>query len=322
MIEKVYSQSDTTEFLKPQKGIGLIDRSSGNSVPEKIAKSTLMKLAHETLAGRKMSLLFAAKIFSVIRGILADIPVSQKTIQKFCRDHGIDLEEAVIPEGGFQTCNEAFTRKLQPEAREIVSDEKTACVPADSVVWAQENINPESVLKVKGRSLELKEILEDKDLAELYRNGTFICCRLRPEDYHHWHAPVTGIPTIPKPISGKLHSVSPLSLRKRVKTWADNKRETYCIDSPQFGKVIVVSVGAMFVGKMEHSFTPGETVKKGEDIGTFHLGGSTILLIFEEGKLELSSDILSNSENGVETICKIGEALGTCPKQENLPKSE
>ena len=42
----------------------------------------------------------------------------------------------------------------------------------------------------------------------------------------------------------------------------------------------------------------------------FLYGGSTIILLLEEGKVVIDDEIMTNTENGFETIVKMGEKIG------------
>ncbi len=44
------------------------------------------------------------------------------------------------------------------------------------------------------------------------------------------------------------------------------------IDSPQFGRVMAVCVGAMMVGSIETTVEQGEHVKRGQEFGYFAFG--------------------------------------------------
>jgi phosphatidylserine decarboxylase len=43
----------------------------------------------------------------------------------------------------------------------------------------------------------------------------------------------------------------------------------------------------------------------------FLFGGSTVILVLEQGRVALDEDILRNSLAGEETIVKMGEKIGT-----------
>ena len=60
--------------------------------------------------------------------------------RKFALKHNINVDECVIPESGFKTFNEFFTRKLKPDARPIDQTEQGIVSPADSKVTYVQNI--------------------------------------------------------------------------------------------------------------------------------------------------------------------------------------
>ena len=71
----------------------------------------------------------------------------------------------------------------------------------------------------------------------------------------------------------------------------------------------MMEVGALLVGKIvnHHEET---TVERGLEKGFFEFGGSTVVLAFEPGKVQLDTDILTNSQKGFETKVKMGERIG------------
>jgi phosphatidylserine decarboxylase len=51
-------------------------------------------------------------------------------------------------------------------------------------------------------------------------------------------------------------------------------------------------------------------VQRGEQKGMFQFGGSTIILLFKEGTVEIDSEIEKNTTLGRETIMRMGEKVG------------
>lgn len=79
----------------------------------------------------------------------------------------------------------------------------------------------------------------------------------------------------------------------------------------------MVPVGAMLVGSIEWDFDPAVTstptsFKKGDDLGCFKYGGSTVILIFpEEANVQFDADLVASSQGKqVETVVKVGERIG------------
>ena len=75
------------------------------------------------------------------------------------------------------------------------------------------------------------------------------------------------------------------------------------------GNYIIAEVGATMVGSIVRTYT-GKNVEKGEEMGYFKFGGSTIVLLFEKGKLTVDNDLIENTVKGIETEVKVGERIG------------
>ena len=65
----------------------------------------------------------------------------------------------------------------------------------------------------------------------------------------------------------------------------------------------------MMVGQIKNHQRICE-IKRGREKGMFLYGGSTIILLLEEGKVVIDDEIMTNTENGFETIVKMGEKIG------------
>ncbi len=100
------------------------------------------------------------------------------------------------------------------------------------------------------------------------------------------------------------------------------------IDSPQFGRVMAVCVGAMMVGTIKTTVEEGDYVKKGQEFSYFAfgtsalfmpassnliyscVGGSTIIVLFEKGKVTWDEDLLVNGRAALETLVRVGMGIG------------
>ena len=73
----------------------------------------------------------------------------------------------------------------------------------------------------------------------------------------------------------------------------------------------IVAIGALLVGSVNWTHTSGSEVKKGDDIGWFQYGGSTVITLFpEESRVTWDPDLLAASEQSLETLVKVGEHIG------------
>ena len=73
-----------------------------------------------------------------------------------------------------------------------------------------------------------------------------------------------------------------------------------------------MEVGALIVGKI-HNYHGKAIVSRGQEKGKFEFGGSTVVLLFKKDAVAIDKDILTNTEEGFETLVKMGERIG-CKK--------
>lgn len=234
---------------------------------------------------------------------------SRKKVGPFIENYDVDVEEFAESVKSYRTFNEFFYRKLKPQARPIDSDEESAVFPADGRHLAIENIDTAGQFYIKGQSFNLAKFLGDAALAEEFRGGTVLISRLCPVDYHRYHFPVSGVASDVQILDGTLRSVSPLALRRQLSILWENRRARTVVESPQFGKVVVMEVGATCVGGMHSTFEPG-AVEKGGDKGYFSFGGSCVTTVFPKGAIRLDDDLLEQAAEGREVYAKMGERCG------------
>jgi phosphatidylserine decarboxylase len=60
----------------------------------------------------------------------------------------------------------------------------------------------------------------------------------------------------------------------------------------------------------------GTEVKKGEEIGLFQFGGSSIIVAFESGRIQFDEDLLSVSRRRIMMDVEVGMSLGTALKSQ------
>ena len=66
----------------------------------------------------------------------------------------------------------------------------------------------------------------------------------------------------------------PQAIRSSLDVYGENARKIVPIDSPQFGRVFAVCVGAMMVGSIQTTVNEGDEVKRGQEFGYFAFGRS------------------------------------------------
>lgn len=289
--------------------IKYINRKSGEIETEKVPGSGSMNFLYGSGLGKlSLWLLVKRKAFSVWFGRYMSTSASAKKIPGFVEKHKIDLQEYIVPEDGFCSFNDFFYRKVKPEFRPI---EEGVISPADGRVLVFPEISEAHKFFVKGEEFNLSKFLNgDKALTDLYVGGAMCIIRLAPVDYHRYHFPLAGVPEKSVLINGALYSVSPIALRKNMEIFFENKREYTILQTTTHSKVLICDVGATLTGGICQTYKPDVPVNKGAEKGYFYFGGSTLILLFEKGKISFSTDLISNTENGLETLLKMGETIG------------
>jgi len=254
------------------------------------------------------------KSLSIKQGIKFDDPESARDIIPFVGFHRLDVDEILDPIGSFRTFNQFFYRKLKPSARpvELPDDPYRLVSGADCRLMAFESVNDATRLWIKGREFTVARLLGDayQGQTERYIGGAVAIFRLAPQDYHRFHSPVDGTIGPMTYISGEYYTVNPQAIRTALDVYGENVRKIVPIDSPAFGRVMAVCVGAMMVGSIQTTVEEGEQVKRGQEFGYFAFGGSTIVLLFEKGVVEWDEDLLINGRASLETLVRVGMGIG------------
>ncbi|KAK7932369.1 hypothetical protein PG985_003081 [Apiospora marii] len=257
------------------------------------------------------------KGLSIKQGKKYDDPSSKSDIPGFIEFHNLDMSEVLLPIDQFKNFNEFFYRALKPDARPCSAPDNPNILvsPADCRSVVFNRMDQATKIWVKGREFSVKRLLGDAypEDAKRYENGGMGIFRLAPQDYHRFHIPVDGILREPKLIAGEYYTVNPMAIRSALDVYGENVRVICPIDSPKFGRVMVICVGAMMVGSTVITRKEGEEVKRAEELGYFKFGGSTIVLLFEDSSMVYDADLVDNSNSALETLVRAGMSIGHSP---------
>jgi len=221
----------------------------------------------------------------------------------------------------FPSFNAFFTRQLRDGVRPIAGGEAVITSPVDGVISQIGTVVQGQLIQAKGREYSVLELLGgDELLAKQFDQGQFATIYLSPKDYHRIHMPLTGTLRKMIYIPGKLFSVNPRTARTVPRLFARNERVVTVFDTEQ-GPIVIVLVGAIFVGSMETvwsgKITPaygkdiqhwdyhGEqaiTLQKCEEMGRFNMGSTVVMLLPLESKL-------FREEFTVGTAIQLGQAM-------------
>ncbi len=291
--------------------IRYFDRYSRTVKTEQVFGEKWLRLAYENPGGRFFVWAAARRaFFSKWYGHKMNQTVSSLRIMPFIAEYNLDVDEFAKSPFDYKTFNEFFYRALKPEVRPIAAGGNLAVFPADGRHLGFPDIEAAAGFYVKGSKFSFAELLGDATVAEKFAGGAMLISRLCPVDYHRFHFPVNGTPAESRLIDGWLYSVSPVALRRRLRYLIENKREVTLIESPEFGTVGMIEVGATNVGSIRQSFVPGRPVKKGDEKGLFAFGGSCVITIFQRGRIKFDADLVEQSANHLELYARMGDRLG------------
>lgn len=164
--------------------------------------------------------------FTKERGAYMDSSESISLVPTWSEDDRIEIEDYYIPEGGFSSWNDFFTREIiidtnpdtgnktirdrpvtKPDEDYIISS-PTDCImnplvqvlDIDDLIITNEDYieNPlelNSVINVKNTPITISDMLgsASNELKQEFVGGTGLSCVLMPNTYHSFHTPVSGI---------------------------------------------------------------------------------------------------------------------------------
>lgn len=294
------------------KPITFIDRRSGELISENPPGEHFLKfLYHNPFGKLALELVVKRKILSALYGRLMNRAASRSKIQPFVDQYKINMEDATKGVDEFSSFNDFFYRKLRPESRPIGEGFVS---PADGKLIAFEDISEVKNFFVKGEPFTIESFLQDNKLAKSYQNASMILVRLAPNDYHRFHFPANGTAAAAREIQGDYLSVSPYAIQEDfVRVFCQNKREFTLLDSDEYGPVVLSPVGATMVGTIIETYKPDSHVAKGDEMGYFAFGGSSVLILIDKNKITIDPDLLENTRKGIETAVLMGEKIGQMP---------
>ena len=267
-------------------------------------EGVVLRFLYNTILGRILLLFITKATFSKIATKFLDSNISRILIKPFVKKYKIDTELYIDKK--YKSFNDFFKRIKKEEYINIDTNPDSFISPCDcklSVYKASEN-----TFKIKGVSYDLELLLKSKFLAQDYKDGYVVVCRLTPDNYHRYCYIDNGYHDANKKIKGNLNTVRPIATTKKD-VFITNARSYTVLDTSNFGQVIQIEVGALMVGKIKNNYT-NHSFKKGEEKGFFEYGGSTIILLVKNDKVKIDNYLLNNTKNGYETIVSIGEKIG------------
>lgn len=279
---------------------------SFTTIPIEKKESLLLRFFYHTKIGRIFLWILIRPTFSKITGAFLNTKLSCILIKPFIQKNTIDMKR--FQKKTYISFNDFFCRKLKKI--KYPSTETEFLSPCDGKLTAYK-IKNNLTFQIKHSTYSLKTLLQDEKLAKRYQNGTCLIFRLTPDDYHRYHFIDDGEILSQKKIFGVLHTVRPIAM-EQFSIFHENTREITKMKTENFGIVTQIEVGALMVGKIQNK--KKRYFKRGEEKGTFLFGGSTIIILIEDNKVEINPILLKNTKQNLETQIYYQNFIGNSKK--------
>ncbi len=197
----------------------------------------------------------------------------------------------------FSSMHDCFTRRLKPDARPLDADPAHLTSPCDAIVGASGQVCGTELIQAKGYAYSLFDLLQDPQLVEAYRDGSYVTLRITSSMYHRFHAAYDCHVEQVTYISGDTWNVNPIALQRVEKLFCKNERAVIRTRLPSSAMITLVPVAAILVAGIRLHFVDtlldmhyrGARVlpcsaefRKGEEMGWFQ-HGSTIIVFAPNG---------------------------------------
>ncbi|KAI9717142.1 MAG: hypothetical protein M1812_004890 [Candelaria pacifica] len=202
---------------------------------------------------------------------------------------------------GFESWDDFFTREFRNGKRPVAApnDDNVIINACESAPYrVAYNVSDIARFWIKAQPYSLRYMLADDILTPLFFGGTVYQAFLSAISYHRWHSPVDG--TIVKAYvqSGTYFSealsqgFAGRSSHVKPDPVAPNRSQAYIsevatralifieADNPAIGLMCFIGIGMAEVSTCDIRVHHGQKVKKGDQLGMFHYGGSSYCLLF------------------------------------------
>lgn len=151
---------------------------------------------------------------------------------------------------------------------------------------------------IKGQPYSVSDMLAHDPLAAQFDGATIYQAFLSALSYHRWHAPVSGKvvrafvqdgtyfsePLVETPEAGIEIDTRGISMAQGYLTALATRAVIFIeADNPAIGLMAFIGVGMDEVSTCDITVKEGQHVKKGDQTGMFHFGGSSHCLLFRKG---------------------------------------
>ncbi|WP_257265710.1 phosphatidylserine decarboxylase family protein [Endozoicomonas sp. ONNA2] len=194
---------------------------------------------------------------------------------------------------GFSSWDHFFVREFQPDLRPV-GDAPIVSACESAPLQYQTHVKGSDRFWLKEQPYSLMNMLNFDPLAEQFDGGSVYQAFLSALSYHRWHSPVDGVIEKIVTVNGTyyLENISEGVYNTSSDPAAPNASQPFTTSAasraiffirandPAIGLMAFVAVGMAEVSSNEATVKEGDEVKRGDQLGMFHFGGSTHCLVF------------------------------------------
>lgn len=197
---------------------------------------------------------------------------------------------------GYKSWDDFFTRTFVQGVRPVAEGANVIANACESApLQVVRNVSDTAEFWLKGQPYSLQDMMNFDPLATQFIGGTVYQAFLSALSYHRWNSPVSGKVKKAFVVNGSYY------LENRYQGFIDPDgadpaapndsqpfltavatRAVIFIEAtePNIGLMCFIAVGMAEVSSCEITVHEGQELKKGQELGMFHFGGSTHCLIF------------------------------------------
>ena len=265
----------------------------------------ILGILYKTMPGRLLLKGLTAPAISKAAGAFLSTRLSCVLIAPFIRNNHIDMTQYEPVK--YKSYNDFFTRKIKAKLRPVDMEANHFISPCDSKLTVYP-VTEDGRFTIKHTPYTVESLLQNKKLAKEYEGGYAMVFRLTVDDYHRYCYVCDGNKEDNVVIPGVLHTVNPIA-NDYFPIYKENSREYSILHTKEFDDIVMMEVGALFVGRIVNHHRKFK-VFRGQEKGYFEFGGSTVVLLVKKDTVKIDADILENSAQGIETVVKYGEKIG------------
>lgn len=243
-----------------------------------------------------------------------DSRLSRYSIRGFIEEFKIDMTQYQIPEGGYKTFQQFFTRHAKPGHRPTEGKENEMVIvsPVDCRGLFYYDATFLESIDIKNQRFSLNELIGEDLVKQGWNanNTAFGLLRLNKMDYHRYHAPCDSRIKEVWTFGDKVHMIHGCGNLLGIGLLQENRRKVVLLDKCYKNRqCIYIPIGASRVGSCIITKSKEECVNKGEEIGHFAFGGSTVCVLFRNDEIQWDKDLVNYTKQNIEVKILQGQKV-------------